>query len=572
MTDKYLTYRGDIRAVAAAGGELVFVTAHAEGQPTAIYRLDAEKLTLSEQSLPAGGQALLRIGEDLWVAGTDNQLYQLAAKAKKPVARGAGFEALPVGLAPLAGERLAVAAGTRVYVVACADGKVLQALELPDGATCLAADPTGQWLAVGTSKGMVQVYECETAPTEFRLSDAGQLHEAAVTALLFEKDELRFLSAGADQKLLSTHARGRLEPEDRGRGATHEQPITALVAGPLDRFFTGSSDATLKSWPRAKGARPVTLKDGVGKVVDLAIVSVHGKLQIVAACTDNTLRFFHLDEEAKFGEAAAVVHGADAWAQHELTATDPKQREAALRALAGFADTPSFKRLATQMTRDADHELRLLACRLLGEAAHPRAARELEKGLQHQEEAVRIQAFEGLRRHAEPHDLRPLALALKANKADIGVRAVQVLEGLARTDDPARARLTEALQSQVPDVRRAALASLEKIHGPDSPQASLTALGTPHADLRRWALVRLFERKLLHDPRVQSALRWRGDDPDPEVRRVAFLLSLYTREKLLQALRGRDPELNRQLTELEAAFPGSGGEPSGRKKSRERAK
>jgi hypothetical protein len=51
---------------------------------------------------------------------------------------------------------------------------------------------------------------------------------------------------------------------------------------------------------------------------------------------------------------------------------------------------------------------------------------------------------------------------------------------------------------------------------------------------------------------VQAALRRRGDDADPEVRRVAFLLSLYTRERLLAALRRRDAELDRQLTELES--------------------
>ena len=119
-------------------------------------------------------------------------------------------------------------------------------------------------------------------------------------------------------------------------------------------------------------------------------------------------------------------------------------------------------------------------------------------------------------------------------------------------------------------MRRAALASLEKIHGPGSPEPSLTALDTPHADLRRLALVRLFARKLLHDPRVQSALRRRGDDPDAEVRRVAFLLSLYTREKLLQALRERDAELNRQLTELEASSSEGKRETSGRKKGGER--
>src|SRR5262249_46367588 len=32
---------------------------------------------------------------------------------------------------------------------------------------------------------------------------------------------------------------------------------------------------------------------------------------------------------------------------------------------------------------------------------------------------------------------------------------------------------------------------------------------------------------------------------------VAFLLSLFTRERLVKALRERDPELNRQLKELE---------------------
>src|SRR5579884_2873910 len=289
-TEKYLSYRGDVKAVAAAGDTLVFVTAHPEGQPTAVYRLDPEKLTLSEDALPAGGRALLVTGDDLWVAGTDRRLYRLPATGGKPAARGATFDADVAALAPLAGDRLAAAVGSKVLLLARADGRTLQALDLPESVTCLTADPTGQWLAVGTAKGTVSVYECETEATEFRLSDSAPLHEAAVTALLFEADELRFLSAGADQKLLSTHARGRLEAEDRGRGANHEQPVTAMVAGTSERFLTGSSDATLKSWPRAKGARPVTLKDGVGKVVGLAVVPVHGKPQVAAACDDDTLR------------------------------------------------------------------------------------------------------------------------------------------------------------------------------------------------------------------------------------------------------------------------------------------
>src|SRR5207249_7486053 len=36
-----------------------------------------------------------------------------------------------------------------------------------------------------------------------------------------------------------------------------------------------------------------------------------------------------------------------------------------------------------------------------------------------------------------------------------------------------------------------------------------------------------------------------------DVRRTAFLLSLFTRGRLVQTLRTRDPELHRQLVELE---------------------
>ena len=97
-----------------------------------------------------------------------------------------------------------------------------------------------------------------------------------------------------------------------------------MIAGPSDRFLTGSRDASIKRWPRAKAARPATLKDGVGKVVALAIVPVHGKPQVVAACDDNTLRFFQLDDEGKFGDATVRVHGADAWAKNELAQSDPK--------------------------------------------------------------------------------------------------------------------------------------------------------------------------------------------------------------------------------------------------------
>jgi ParB family transcriptional regulator, chromosome partitioning protein len=549
-SDRFLSYRGDLRSIAIVDGVVAFVTVHPEGQPTAIYRVDPDKLTPSTDPLAAGGADLLPTPEGLWVAGTDGQLYVQTEKGNA-TARGPRFEPAPVALAALAAGRLAVGVGDTVRIVSRSDGKELQSLQLSEAVTCLCSDVTGQWLAAGGVKGTVAIFESETDPATFQQSDAATLHDAAVTALLFEADELRILSAGADQKLLSTHARGRLEAEDRGRGFMHEQPIVALAAGPGGRFFSGSADSSLKSWPPGKGGRPITKKDEVGKVVDLAVVLVHDKPQLVVACADNTLRFFHLDEEGKFELTGHRVHGIAGWAKHELAGSDPNRRDAALRRLADFADIASIDFIAKQMGNDTDPALRLLACRLLGESKHPRAHKVLEQGLRHRDQAVRIRTFDGLRGQVGPDDLRPIALALKTDKADVGCRAVEALEGLAKNDGRAMAQLVEALDANSSEVRKAALTALEKVHAPDSPEASLVALGSSKADVRRLALVRLFQRRLLHDPRVQGALRWRGDDADPEVRRVAFLLSLYTRERLVQALRQRDPDLHRQLTELE---------------------
>jgi ParB family chromosome partitioning protein len=550
-TDKYLPYRGDVKAVAGVGGTLAFVTLHAEIHPTAVYRLDADKLTLAADPLPAGGAVLRADGDTLWVGGSDGRVYRAAAGGGKPEAVGPPLSAAPTALALLAGDRLAVTTGLAITIMNRADGRIHQTLELPEAGTCVAADPTGQWLVAGTAKGTVAVYDCEDKP-EFLPGESARLHEGAVTALLFEPEELRFLSAGADQKLLSTHARGKLEPEDKGRGNMHTDPVTALIWGPGDRFYSGSKDGTVKAWPRAGNLRPVTLKDGVGKVVDLAIVQIHARPHLVAACDDNTLRFFLLDAAGKFGDLAVKVHDAYAGAQHELAQDESRRREAALRALAGYNDTQSIELLSECVGKDGDHGLRLLATQLLGDSGHPRAAKLLEKWLSHADEAVRVAALAGLRKLLGEQDLRPLDLALKTEKADVGRAAVQALEGLAARDDQALSRLTDALDAKTFEVRQAALAGLERVYGQESPEANLIALHSKHADLRRQTLVRLFQRKLLHKSDVQAAVRWRAEDPDAEVRRTAFLVSLYTRERLVKTLRERDAELNRQLVELES--------------------
>jgi ParB family chromosome partitioning protein len=547
---KSLTYRGDVKAAVGVGNTLVFVTVHPENLPTGVYRLDAEKLTLAVDALPVGGVAVVVDDKTLWVAGSDNRVYQASAGGGAPVARGPQLEATPVALALLSNDRLGVLAGKQVAVLARADGTVLQTLDLPDAGTSLAADATGQWLVAGTSRGTVTVFDGESKP-QFLVSESERLHQGAVTALLFEQEELRFFSAGADQKLLSTHARGKLEPEDRGRGNTHKDQVTALVWGPGERFYSGSRDKTIKAWPRTGAAKPTTFKDGVGKVTGLAVVHIHKRPHLVAACDDNTFRFFVLDPSGKLGEPTHKVQDAYALARYEFTQDESRRREAALTALASYNDTASVEMLSERIGEDSDHGVRLLATRLLGEAKHLRAAPLLEKWLNFSDEAVRVAALEGLRKQLGEQDLRPLDLALKVEKADVGRVAVQALESLAKNDDQALARLTEALNAKTLEVRQQALAGLEKVHDSQSPEANLLALNSKHGDLRRLTLIRLFQRGMLQHAKVQSALRWRTEDKEAEVRRAAFLISLFTREKLVGALRVRDPELHRQLHELE---------------------
>ncbi|MCI0463005.1 MAG: HEAT repeat domain-containing protein [Gemmataceae bacterium] len=570
--DKYLTYRGTVKAALGVGNTLVFVTVHPEGQPTAVYATDTEKFTLTADPLPGGGVRLLGDGDSVWVAGGDGKLYRAPLKGGvKPT--GPTFSAPPVALAPLSGGRLAVLVGSDITILARKDGKTLQTLTLPEPGTAMTSDPTGQWLVAGTNKGTVSVFQAEpaegqTTTVDFVPSASERLHEGAVTALLFEREELRFFSAGADQKLLSTHARGKLEPEDKGRGNNHTEPVTAMLWVAGDRFLTGSRDATVKTWPRVGYVKPATLKDGVLKVVDLTLVNHNNKPHLVIACDDNSLRFFQMDEEGKFGDWTHTLHDATAWAKHEFAEGDATHRESALKTLAEYSDTVSIELIADQVGKDSDHALRLQGCRLLGKSKHPRASKLLEGCLKHADEAVCVAALQGLRRHLGESDLRPLELALRADKAKVGEAAVAALQELAPKDDQALGRLTEALDHKVPQVRLAALGALEQVHGEQKPTADLIAVGTKHADVRRQALVRLFRRKLVREPGVEAAVRWRLEDQDADVRKTAYLVSLFTRPKLVETLRPRDPELQRQLTELETF----GEKPEGPSKAdRERA-
>ncbi len=548
-TEKYLTYRGDIRAAVGVGGALAFVTVHPEGQPTALCWLDADKLGLQQDALPCGGVALAADGNTVYVAGTDKHLYECGKKA--PGLLAGPFGGTIAAVAVLANKRLAVLHGKQIDIISDSDGAVKQTLELPDEGTCLSVDKSGFWIVAGTGKGTVAVFDGQDRD-DFEPAESAKLHDGAVTVVQFEPEELRFFSAGADNKLLTTFARGSLEPEDKGRANMHEDVLTAFVYAPGDRFVTGSRDSTLKNWPRAGAIKPSTLKDVCGPVVALGVVTVYNQPHVAVACDDNSIRLVKLEPDGKFADdpVHARVYGAADWVKNELAQTnDPKRREKALKSLAEWKDSTSIDILGEQINKDPDHQLRLLAVQLLASSDNPRVGKILEKAVGHGDGKVRVVAFNGLFRPLKP-DLGPIDLALKTGQADVGILAVKALEPLAKADDQALTRLVDALDAPTWDVRKAALGSLESVYDAKAPTASLTALSSKYGDVRAAALIRAYERKLLEDPAVQSAIRRRLEDGDAGVRKVAFLLSVLSKPELAAVLRARDSELNRQLSEF----------------------
>src|SRR5439155_5993883 len=209
---------------------------------------------------------------------------------------------------------------------------------------------------------------------------------------------------------------------------------------------------------------------------------VYNTPHVAALGEDNSIRFFKLEADGRFSDTededdrGPRVYGAADWAKNELAQPhDPRRREKALKTLAEWKDSAAIDLLGEQVDRDPDHQLRLLAAQLLSASDNPRVGKILEKAIAHPDAKVRVQAFTGLYKPAKP-DYGPIDLALRTGQADVGTLAVKALEPLAKTDDQALTRLTDALNAPTWAGRKQALASLETVFEKKSPRASLIAL------------------------------------------------------------------------------------------------
>jgi ParB family chromosome partitioning protein len=550
---KYLQYRGKITALVGQGEHLYFVTTHPEGQATALYRFHVDNAELTEIPLIGdSGRALSITESELLVASVDDSLEWYGFGSGNTESFGPTFGGPIEAFLTASKNRLAVLAGTSLVIVSKESGAELQRFDLGEEGQSIAVNPTGEWIAVGTNLGTVAIFESEKKD-EFVKGDSQKLHEGAVKALLFDRDELRILSTGSDCKLLMTHVRGRLDPEDRGGKSKHEQPAVRMIAGQENVFYSGGMDKTFKVWPGGLNKkRPFTMRDGVGVVVDMALVQHKKRAHFVVASADSTIRFWDLEDNGKPKERVLVCHGAMERARHELKQKETERREAALELLAAYNDAAAIELLTLRAIDDEDYKLRVKASKLLGDLNNQRAMTSLEQLLSSGDEGVREEALSGLRALEGQESLRPLQLAIKTGQKDVGLRAVKALEELSINNDQALIELTKALEVNTTEIRTAALVSLENVYGPKQlAEAHLTGLRSGKADIRCLSLTWAFQRGLLKDESIQAALRRHGEDENADVRQTAFLVSVLSRHKLSQALRERDSDLHRNFVELE---------------------
>ncbi|ADO67966.1 HEAT repeat domain-containing protein [Stigmatella aurantiaca] len=185
-----------------------------------------------------------------------------------------------------------------------------------------------------------------------------------------------------------------------------------------------------------------------------------------------------------------------------------------------------------------------------GFAGQPAAVAALLRALEDPHQLVRKAALAGLQELYPAGSDEPLALALASLSQDVARAA---LDTLATRGDAARPRITAALNSPLPEVRRYAFELLEKLSPKGSLEPLLAALSSEHADLRVGVIERLAganDARVIEalgramaseheDLRMRAAelLAWRKDDRTVEVL-SAFLRSenAPTAARALEAL------------------------------------
>ncbi|MEY2864320.1 MAG: hypothetical protein RLY58_2027, partial [Pseudomonadota bacterium] len=426
---------------------------------------------------------------------------------------------------------------------------LLHTQRLNQRATVMAASQDGQWLAVGNDQGDISTYQ--PIAGQLQQSASATIHQGAVTALVFEPHQQRFFSAGADQKLYSTHAQGELQALDKGKNSNHSGVINALwCAG--DRLYSGADDQSVKAW-LLTGGQPSTCKQGLVKVTHLAVLHSEDQPFVLAVGQDQSLRAIRMNTDGKLGDVEWVIHDGYDWANDGLADADPSRYQNALTLLAEYDDAAALKLIGAALKKQTDPTSRERLVAVFVQSQHPQSTLALEDLLKDKlHPSVRLMAFQALTERAaqRPDPLHHAVLALASGDVPMGQLALQQLAVHAATLPRAEQDIQQALQHPQADIRHLALHLLEQRHAKDDPKASLLALQSPFANTQRAALIRLYQRQLLQHLEVKRSVVLLQEHRDPLVRQTAFWVAVLSHPALAHSLQQRDADFARPLQDL----------------------
>ncbi|VAW77648.1 hypothetical protein MNBD_GAMMA12-985 [hydrothermal vent metagenome] len=568
MSTTYLApYWGELKAICNVDHSIYFIAEHQEKYATAVFSIDLEARQVYSAPLPAGAIALCATKLKIWVAGSDRCLYCYDVKKNTVAQIGNAFESNITNIATATDNRLLLTVDSELLIVDSKSAKPLQSLMLPAQATALATDPSGCWIAVGDSSGHVSVFEAESQQ-DFVLGDKQLFHTGAVTALAFEENELRFFSTGTDRELYLIHARGKLDAEDKGKSYKHERPVTSMLLGhgssrTASRLYTGAEDQVIKSWPTDSLLQPGSFNKGVGKVKGLCCCTFSENDYLAVITTKNVIQLFELDKSGKVTDKIIEYQDVYAWAKADFSQKEFENSEQSLKRLATLDDSQSVKLIAEQIRSGKDKELKRKAAQLLSSSKNLKSPLLLKDHLNHRDEKIRSIVFDSLLDTNGRDDYQLLNNTLNSGFFDIADKAINILISNAKQDQQALNYLLDALQLKPIETRTAALTALEAVANFSSAKENsnqliqflLVALASPHVDIRKLALIRLYHHQLLGELRVQSAVRLTLEDPSIPVRRTAFFVLLHQQSTLSKELRKRDEEFDRHLSEIEQTKP-----------------
>ncbi|BBM84584.1 HEAT repeat domain-containing protein [Candidatus Uabimicrobium amorphum] len=540
---RYYKYRGLVTSLCYYNEKLFFVTKHDEGQSTAVYVIDPDSGSFDAYDLPCSATDAMIHGDDMFVTGTDGYLHRWSTKTLKSKSLETHFPTASK-IVYLNKKEFAVLCEKTIFIVSTKKAAILSQINLEQKSSHLVASPDGKWLVVGNSVGELTVFTREDS-TDFEFSSIKKIHNGAISALVFDPDELRVISSGNDYKLFMTHVRGELEPEDKSESSAKAALNNIVVRD--GKCYGSDTQGNIKVWEKGK-KRFSTIR--CAKSTALAFCNWKDKPHFVVAKKNGDLAFLPLEEKKHLGNTTLAISDAYNWAQNEIE-KEPRQCESVLKELAAFNDKKAIDILHNVVSAGGDVRICVRATELLASTKHLRAFRLLEELLESDSEKVRIAAFSGLEQHYPQNILSTVNITLDTGFDDIGVLAIDALKTIAEKDEEAMEVLVEALDYHSDAVRHRALDSLGDIYGEDSAEAEITAFESSKEDIRRLALIRLLQKKLLSQLNVQSILRSSLEDKSDTVRFTGFVICLLQDPVLVEVLRSKSSDLHRQIYEIE---------------------